>query len=152
MKLIHIAIFALLSLFTSASLSAHCQVPCGIFDDEVKFAELEQDVETIAKAGRLIREISAQDSLSAKDKQQLIRWTMQKESHAQKIVDEAADYFLAQRIKTDTDHYEEKVVLLHHIIVHAMKSKQSVEDDAYETLGSKIAEFKKLYLDHDHKH
>lgn len=152
MKLIYLTAIAFASLFTSASLSAHCQVPCGIYGDELKFGELEQHVETIAKAGKLIREISAKDSLSAQDKQQLIRWTMQKESHAQKIVDEAADYFLAQRIKPDAEHYDEKLELLHHIIVYSMKSKQSVESEPAEILGKKIAAFKGLYLDHSHEH
>lgn len=152
MKLFYLTVIAVASFFTSASLSAHCQVPCGIYGDELKFGELEQHVETIAKAGKLIREISAKDSLSAQDKQQLIRWTMQKESHAQKIVDEAADYFLAQRIKPDAEHYDDKLELLHHIIVYSMKSKQSVESEPAEILGKKIAAFKGLYLDHKHEH
>jgi hypothetical protein len=28
----------------------HCQVPCGIFADELKFGELEQPIETIDEA------------------------------------------------------------------------------------------------------
>lgn len=150
MKTFYLTAIAILSIFSTSSLSAHCQVPCGIYGDELKFGELEQHVETIAKAGKLIREISAKDPLSAQDKQQLIRWTVQKESHAQTIVDEAADYFLAQRIKPDTDHYEDKLELLHHIIVYSMKSKQSVESEPAEMLGKKIAAFKAIYLDHAH--
>ncbi|MFO8026925.1 MAG: superoxide dismutase [Ni], partial [Opitutales bacterium] len=72
--------------------------------------------------------------------------------HAQKIIDEAANYFLAQRIKPDQDHYKDKLELLHHIIVYSMKSKQSSGADAPETLGKKIAAFKDIYLHHDHKH
>ncbi len=150
MKTLHILALALASLFTAASLSAHCQVPCGIYGDALKFGELEQHVATIEKAGKSIREISAKDSLSAQDQQQLIRWTNNKESHAQKIIDESANYFLAQRIKPDAAHYAEKVELLHHIIVYSMKSKQSVESDPVDTLSKKLAEFKALYLDHVH--
>ena len=109
-------------------------------------------METIGKSARLIREIAEKDSLSAQDRQQLIRWTVQKEAHAQKIISETADYFLAQRIKPGADHHEEKLELLHHIIVYAMKSKQSVENEPVETLGKKIAAFKALYLHHDHAH
>lgn len=151
MKL-YIAILAISSLLFNLSANAHCQVPCGIFDDEVKFAEFEQHVETIGKSARLIRELAAKESLTAQDHQQLIRWTVQKEAHAQKIISETADYFLAQRIKADTDHYAEKLEALHHIIVFAMKSKQSVENKPVETLGKKIETFKGLYLDHDHSH
>jgi len=152
MKTIHILALTLASLFTTASLSAHCQVPCGIYGDELKFGELEQHVDTIAKAGTQIRELSAKDDLSAQDMQQIVRWTNNKESHAQKIIDETANYFLAQRLKPGADHYAEKVELLHHIIVFSMKSKQSVESDPVDTLSKKLAAFKDIYLDHDHVH
>ena len=152
MKKIYLLTFVLASLFSTASLSAHCQVPCGIYGDEMKFGELEQHIETIAKAGKSIREISAKDTLSAQDQQQLIRWTNNKESHAQKIIDETANYFLAQRIKPGADHYTEKLEVLHHIIVFSMKSKQSVEAEPVETLAEKLAVFKELYLDHSHEH
>lgn len=150
MKIIQIITFALASLFTAASLSAHCQVPCGIYGDELKFDQLEQHIETIAKSGKLVRELSAKDALSAQDQQQLVRWTNNKEAHAQKIIDEAANYFLAQRIKPGAEHYAEKVELLHHIIVFSMKSKQSVESEPVETLAKKLAAFKAIYLDHTH--
>lgn len=152
MKIIHILTLALASFFTTASLGAHCQVPCGIYGDELKFGELEQHIATVAKASKTIREISAKDSLTAQDQQQLIRWTTNKESHAQKIIDETANYFLAQRLKPDADHYAEKVELLHHIIVYSMISKQSVENESVDTLAKKLAAFKALYLDHSHKH
>ncbi|MEO0511116.1 MAG: superoxide dismutase [Ni] [Verrucomicrobiota bacterium] len=141
---------ALLFVFTANFASAHCQVPCGIFNDELKFSELEQHVETIAKAARLMNEISAKDDSVAYDQQQFVRWTKTKEEHAQKIIDEAANYFLAQRIKTDADHYAEKIELLHHIMVKAMKTKQSTEAEASKVLLEKIEAFEKLYLDHKH--
>ena len=140
----------LLFLAAALSASAHCQVPCGIYGDELKFGELEQHVETISKSARLIRELSAKKDLTAQDHQQLVRWVNNKESHAQKIIDEAANYFLAQRIKPDQEQYKDKLELLHHIIVYSMKSKQSSGAEAPETLGKKIAKFKALYLDDDH--
>ena len=147
MRILHIFAYTFATLFTAYSLSAHCQVPCGIFGDELKFSELEEHVVTIEKSARLIRELSAKEDLTANDYQQLVRWTTNKEIHAQKIIDEAANYFLAQRIKTDTDHYAEKIEILHHIIVHAMKTKQSAGKDATAKLIEGIAAFKDLYLD-----
>jgi len=29
---------------------AHCQIPCGIYDDELRFEALEEDVATIKKS------------------------------------------------------------------------------------------------------
>ena len=135
-------------MLTVHSLSAHCQIPCGIFSDELKFSELEEHVVTIEKSAGLIRVLSAKEDLTANDYQQLIRWTTNKEIHAQKIINETANYFLAQRIKSDADHYAEKIKLLHHIIINAMKTKQSVESETTDKLSEKIVAFKELYLDH----
>ena len=152
MKNFHLLFFAFVSVFTVYSSSAHCQIPCGIFSDELKFRELEEHVVTIEKSVGLIRNLSAKVNLTANDHQQLIRWTSNKETHAQKIIDETANYFLAQRIKTDADHYAEKIKLLHHIVVSAMKTKQSVETETTDKLSEKIAAFKELYLGHSLAH
>jgi nickel superoxide dismutase len=148
MRILHIFAYTFTTLFTTYSLSAHCQVPCGIFSDELKFSELEEHVVTIEKSARLISGLSAKEDLTANDYQQLVRWTTNKETHAQKIIDETANYFLAQRIKTDADHYAEKIEMLHHIIVYAMKTKQSAGEDATTKLIESIEAFKDLYLDH----
>ena len=148
MRTLHIFAHAFATLFFASSLSAHCQVPCGIFSDELKFSELKEHVLTIEKSARLIRELSAKEDLTANDYQQLVRWTTNKETHAQKIIDETANYFLAQRIKADASHYAEKIEVLHQIIVYAMKTKQSAGMDATTKLTESIALFEDLYLDH----
>ena len=145
----HILPILIAILLSAASAGAHCQVPCGIYGDELKFGELEQHIETINKAGAQIRSISSKGSLSAQEQQQIVRWTTNKETHAQKVIDEAANYFLAQRILPKADQYEKKVELLHHIIVYAMKAKQSAASEPAEILATKLSIFKRLYLDHD---
>ena len=152
MRILQIYAYAFATLLTASSLNAHCQVPCGIFSDELKFSKIDEHVFTIEKSARLISELSAKEDLTANDYQQLVRWTTNKETHAQKIIDETANYFLAQRIKTETDHYAEKLKVLHSIIVDAMKTKQSTEKEATDKLIKKIEVFKELYLDHTHAH
>ena len=100
MRILHIFAYTFATLFTAYSLSAHCQVPCGIFSDELKFSELEEHVVTIEKSARLISELSAKEDLTAIDYQQLVRWTTNKETHAQYIIDESTKYYLRQRFKT----------------------------------------------------
>ena len=152
MKLLRILSILITTLFISTPLRAHCQVPCGIYGDELKFSELNQHIETIYKAGAQIRSISSKSPLSALEQQQIVRWTTNKEKHAQKIIDEAANYFLAQRIALEADHYEKKIELLHHIIVYAMKSKQSTEIEPAQILSIKLSALKELYLSHDKTH
>ena len=49
----------------SVDLSAHCQVPCGIYADDVVFGELMTDVQTIEKAMGQINELSADPTKNA---------------------------------------------------------------------------------------
>lgn len=140
----------LLTLILTSSISeAHCQIPCGIYEDEIKFSKLDEHIETIAKSSDQIRQISSNKPLEPQNLQQIIRWTTNKETHAQKVIDEVANYFLAQRIKPDSGHYEKKLELLHQIILLSMKSKQNVESDSVKVLAYKLSQFKEIYMRHN---
>ena len=144
------ALLLLAGLGLASTAHAHCQVPCGIYGDSTKFDVLMEHVATIEKASAQISELATKEHPSAQDQQQLVRWVDNKEHHAQLIIDEAANYFLAQRIKSGAEHYSDKLTLLHEIIVYAMKSKQTTDGKAVATLGEKLSAFKALYLDHNH--
>ena len=75
------SLVALLAGLTCATAFAHCQVPCGIFDDQMRFQQLLEDETTIAKAQLQIEEIVA-GGLSGQAANQLGRWVMTKEEHA----------------------------------------------------------------------
>lgn len=134
------------ALFAAAApqmASAHCQIPCGIYDDQRAFAEMKQDAETIARSLRGIAEAT-----SAHD---IARWTMNKETHAQNIQDMAQSYFLAQRVKVSakgSDGYSDYVTsatALHQIIVAAMKTKQSADPGRVDGLEAAIEDYETHY-------
>jgi hypothetical protein len=136
-----------LAVFTPASISAHCQVPCGIYADDNVIGKMHTDYETIEKASKQIIELSKNP---AKNSHQLTRWILNKESHAQSIQTTVTDYFLAQRIKlgeasTDKDSYLKKVTSCHRVIVAAMKCKQSTDAKAVETLHNELHTFMELF-------
>jgi hypothetical protein len=126
--------------------SAHCQVPCGIYADDVVFGELETDVATIEKAMRQITALAE----SGDNPQQLTRWVMNKESHAQNIQDRMSAYFLAQRIKlslkaSDPARYSRLVELCHQITVLAMQCKQGTDLAKASSLHDALHAFQDLY-------
>jgi Lhr-like helicase len=136
---------ALLALASAPMLSAHCQVPCGIYADDNVFVSMHKDQETIAKAMQQITELSKDPSKNAN---QLIRWVNNKEKHAQSIQDTVAQYFLAQRVKiTETDKaaYAKKLTLLHHITVYAMKCKQTTDLENAKKLHATLDQFHAIY-------
>jgi nickel superoxide dismutase len=134
-----------LSFLAPATISAHCQVPCGIFDNDNVIGKMHTDFETIEKASAQIVELSKD---FAANHHQITRWIMQKEEHAQAIQDTVSKYFLAQRIKTDEEDkeaYLAKLTLCHQTIVAAMKCKQSTDEAGVKTLHDLLHGFEKHF-------
>lgn len=123
---------------------AHCQVPCGIYGDETRFTMMEEHITTLEKSMNQIQELSAAGD---KNYNQLVRWVNNKETHADELTDIVTYYFLAQRIKADADHYEEKLKALHGIMVSAMKAKQTTDLAHIASLRDGVATFRTLYVD-----
>jgi hypothetical protein len=134
-------------VIASVNLSAHCQVPCGIYADDVVFGELMTDIKTITKAMHEINNLSADHGAGH---HQLVRWINNKEAHAQNIQDVMSAYFLAQRIKlaqkeSDPEGYAELVGLAHQITVLAMKCKQGTDVANAEALHEALHAFHAAY-------
>ena len=141
------AVLALAALATAPNLTAHCQVPCGIYSDDTVIIDLQTHQETISKAMQQITELSKKPGENAN---QLTRWVVNKEEHATKIQQTMTQYFLAQRVKlaeadTDNQAYLKKITLIHQIIVHAMKCKQSTDLGDAAKLHQAIDLFAKAY-------
>ena len=49
--------FAFILFAFSVELYAHCQVPCGIYDDAVRIVQIEEDITTIRKAMNMINDL-----------------------------------------------------------------------------------------------
>ena len=120
----------ILFLLLQGSLLAHCQVPCGIYNDAARIVQIQEDFSTIQKAMNKIKELSEQQDATSMN--QMTRWILTKEEHASKIQKVVSDYFLTQRIKvktegTEYDLYVKQTISLHQILVSAMKCKQTVD-------------------------
>jgi nickel superoxide dismutase len=136
----------------------HCQVPCGVYGDKMRIDMLFEDLATIEKGMGQLQAMDADDSAS---KNQLVRWIMNKDEHAQAIQDRVAAYWLAQRIKLPKKgsdeaamaKYHQQLELLHRMTVAAMKCKQTTDlahVAALRTLGKEFSEtyFSKEDLEH----
>lgn len=133
---------------------AHCEIPCGIFEDSVRVALLYEHITTIEKSMNLINELSKSDK---PDYNQLVRWVMNKEEHAKKMQEIVSQYFLHQRVKiktADDDEayrkYIKQLTSLHEISVFAMKAKQSTDLSIIDTLREKVHVFEHAYFGDNH--
>jgi nickel superoxide dismutase len=121
---------------------AHCQVPCGIYDDHARIARLKEDAATIAKAISQITELAGQHD--AKALNQATRWIVAKEDHASHIIEVVSQYFLTQKVKPVApgadgyDAYLKKLADHHAVMVAAMKTKQDADPATVQTLNKAI--------------
>jgi nickel superoxide dismutase len=122
---------------------AHCQIPCGIYGDEMRFQMLEEHITTIEKSMTLITELSADPGKNAN---QLARWVMNKESHADEMASIVTKYFLQQRLKLDDPQWAAKVKPCHEILFYSMKAKQTTDRANVEKLSAAVAALKSAYF------
>jgi nickel superoxide dismutase len=125
------------------NVSAHCEIPCGIYDDEMRISMIFEHISTIEKSMKQIHEIEKDKHLNFN---QLIRWVMNKEDHADKLQEIVSQYFMTQRIKTDTKDYEKQLSVLHQMLVISMKCKQTTDLGHVQVLRNLTKEFQKLYF------
>jgi nickel superoxide dismutase len=140
----YLTVLVLFAAASVATVQAHCQVPCGIYDDQMRFHMMEEDVTTITKAMTQIE--------AGQNQNQTVRWVMTKEQHADKIIEIACQYFLAQRIKPGMDHYEDNLKTLHEIIIYSMKCKQTTDVANTTKLSELIHALEHTYMGEAHQH
>ena len=136
------------------STDCHCQVPCGIFDDPIRVALLKEHAATIKKAMLELDRIAEKaapsgEQFQSQDFNQAARWVVVKEEAASAIMEIVSTYMLAQRVKKESFESAEeyhKVLELHHTLLQsAMKTKQTVDLDAFLALQRAIANVEAMY-------
>lgn len=107
----------------------HCEIPCGIYGDDLRFSMIQEDIVTIEKSMKKIDELSA----DVANINQLTRWINNKEQHVDHLRGIVTQYFLTQRMKLPPPgievqaDYKNKLALLHQMLVYAMRCKQTTD-------------------------
>ena len=156
-KKIFFGILIILAVYvlSTQSLWAHCQIPCGIYTDNMRFEMIKEDITTIEKSMNQIKNLSMENPINYN---QLVRWISNKDEHAAKIQEIVDSYFLTQRIKpTDPGNeeafkdYTNKVVILHQLLFYAMKCKQTTDLAHVEKLRALLEDFYNVYFTAEEK-
>lgn len=133
--------------FAATNAAAHCEIPCGIYDDEMRINMIVEHINTIEKSMKQIKKLSSSKPIGYN---QLTRWIMNKERHADELQKIVTQYFMTQRIKPDTEHYSRKLIVLHKMLLSAMKCKQTIDLAHISSLRSLIKKFQILYFEVKH--
>ncbi|MCF7791603.1 MAG: superoxide dismutase, Ni [Victivallales bacterium] len=122
---------------------AHCEIPCGIYNDRMRIKMIEEDIFTVKESMNAITELEKDEHSHSN---QLVRWIMNKDVHASKIQKVVWQYFMTQRIKPEQKKYTNMLSLLHQMLVYSMKCKQTTDLKNAEKLSSLVKQFEKLYF------
>ena len=129
---------------------SHCEIPCGIYGDKMRIDMMNEDIATIEKSMRQIVDLSSE---AKPNYNQIVRWVVNKEHHADKFRDIVTQYFMAQRLKPAAPEepkaysaYLHQLKLLHEMIIYSMKCKQTTDLANVEKMRQLVAEFAKAYL------
>ena len=140
----------LVSFLLAAPACSHCEIPCGIYDDDMRLRMIEEDITTIEKSIKQIKELS---KAAEPNWNQIVRWVMNKEEHADRIAHVVTQYFMTQRVKPVDEkdvkayaRYVDELKFLHGMLVYSMKAKQTAETENVEKLRSLLAGFRQAYF------
>jgi nickel superoxide dismutase len=123
--------------------AAHCEIPCGIYDDEMRIEMLREHITTIEKS---MNQVILLEKDANRKANQLTRWVMNKEQHADELQEIVSQYFMTQRLKPDAKDYASKLQLLHEMLLAGMKSKQTTDLGQVKRLRELVDLFEKAYF------
>ena len=135
-RLVFVSLVLFYALASAAPAAAHCQIPCGIYDDELRVQLIEEHITTVEKS---MKQIEALGKATPVDHNQLVRWINNKEEPT------------GHDSKEHTA-YVSKLTLLHALQIHAMKAKQSTDLEQIEILRKLTAKFRIAYFGEEGKH
>lgn len=123
------------------TVSAHCDIPCGIYETDT----LAHSAETCRRMIQKISELGELDSIEKHNT--FVRSVLNKERHAQKVKDEVAilwsDYFKAEHYASYPDLHER----LWAVAKQASMVKQTVSMDESEKLIEMVHDLAHLFAE-----
>lgn len=139
-RFLHIATFAAFAY--SGSLSAHCQMPCGIYHDDMVFDQIDQYIETMYKCISVLNE---NKFANVRDKNEFIRWVCQKEKASDEAANIITTFFLQQKIKPGEDDTVKRITSAHKLLFLLVTIKQNVDLKFVEEFANEWEKFKLMF-------
>ncbi|MFZ4099909.1 MAG: superoxide dismutase [Ni] [Chlamydiia bacterium] len=132
-----------LGLLCSSLAWSHCQIPCGIYHDDLVLAQMGEQWQTMAKA---IDQIIVLEKVCHNPQtfSQTTRWIINRDMQADHFAELVSTYFLQQRIPPGPDQAA-IVATAHRLLVLAMQVKQQVNPQVAEDLHEALHQFESQY-------
>lgn len=115
---------AILFLCMQGTLLSHCQLPCGIYHDDMVFDQIDQYIETMYKG---ITVINDSKFTTPRERNETIRWVVLKEEESNEMARLITKYFLQQKIELNDPNLEEKLKSAHKLLFLLVAIKQNTD-------------------------
>lgn len=142
MKKIKFAVALLALAFCRADLNAHCQMPCGIYHDDMVYDQIDQYVETMYKGVSVLKNSKFSD---VRERNEFVRWVLQKEKASDDVAMLLTQYFLQQKIKAGEPDTAKRLVAVHNLLFDLVCIKQNADLKFVEDFSTEWEKFKLMF-------
>ncbi len=126
----------------TGALIAHCQMPCGIYHDEMVFNQIDQYIETMYKG---MTELKTSKFATPMERNNFTRWVLLKETASDEMANLITQYFLQQKIKPGEPDTAKRLVSAHKMLFELTAIKQNVEVKMVEDFADEWENFKQMF-------
>lgn len=126
----------------NSNLGAHCQMPCGVYHDEMVFDQIDQYVETMYKG---ISIMNTNKFHGVHDWNEVIRWVILKEKESDATANLLTTYFLQQKIKTGEPDTVKRLVSCHKLLFLLVAIKQNTDVKFVKDFLEEWEDFKAMF-------
>lgn len=121
---------------------AHCQMPCGIYHDDMVFSEIDQYIETTVKG---IAVMKSNKFESLEEHNEFVRWVIQKENSSNTVAELITKYFLQQKIKVGEEDTTKQLVSAHKLLFLLVQIKQHADIKIVKQFYDEWERFKLMF-------
>lgn len=123
-------------------LHAHCQMPCGVYHDDMVYDQIDQYAETMFKAVNVLTHSKFQ---TVEEKNEFMRWIYQKEVQSNAAAELICTYFLMQKIKPGETDTVKRLVSAHKLLFLIVGIKQNVDNSFVQDFLEEWERFKLMF-------
>lgn len=127
---------------TVTELSAHCQMPCGIYHDAMVFDQIDQYVETMVKGFTYLNDNKFS---TPQERCEFIRWIGSKEEASDEVANIICFYFIQQKLKPDDPMSLDPLKSAHRLLFNLVMIKQTVDMKWVSAFDSEWEKFKLFF-------
>ena len=133
---------ALVLGFKAANLEAHCQMPCGIYHDDMVFDLIDQYVETMIKAVSVMNQTKFE---TVRQRNEFVRWVIEKDKESNDVANLITSFFLQQKIKPGEADTAKRLESAHKLLALLVSIKQNTDVKIVENFGNEWEKFKLMF-------